>query len=234
MKRIYITASCCVLALSATSLQAFEFTGAEAFVGQINGDSFGEDTRAYGGSAELRFGSFGLQGDVSVRNFETGDNIPSWGLHGFYVVSDALKLGVHYSRENDWSGTYDYANTGVELAYQAGSWDIGAYWYEDRGLDDDWLSTVSGVDVSYAVNDAFSVQGRIAVSGRDDDTTYYGAGGTWRHKSGAFVRFDAGQLEYPGAETATIFGLRAGFEFGNGVSFKQRNYNENLLGYGNQ
>lgn len=220
--------------LATTPLHALEFSGGEVFVSRLTDDFSGatEQTDIIGGSGELRFGAFGLQADVSNRNFVAGDNIPSWGLHGFYAFSENLKAGIHYGQE-DWNG-FRYSNAGIELAYQRGAWDLEAYFYEDHGLDDDWDSTVGGLNAEFGLNEQFSLHGNLAVSSGDDDIIYYGIGGTWHHRSGAFVRLDAGRFDdRDRGEDASVFALRVGFEFGNGVTFSHRNLNENLPGYGN-
>jgi len=221
-------------ALAASPLQAFEFSGGEIFVSRLSDDFSGstEQTDIIGGSGELRFGSFGLQADVSNRSFVAGSNIPAWGLHGFYAFSDNLKAGVHYGQE-DWNG-FRYSNAGVELAYSHDAWNLEAYIYEDHGLDDDWDSTHAGLNAEFGLNEQFSLHGNLSISGGDDEFTYRGIGGTWHHRSGAFVRLDAGRLDdRAGSGEANVFALRIGYEFGNGVTFGHRNVNEDLPGYGN-
>lgn len=220
--------------LLASPLQAFEFSGGEVFVSRLTDDFRGstEQTDMIGGSGELRFGSFGVQADISNRNYDAGSNIPSWGLHGFYAFSENLKAGVHYGQE-DW-GEFRYSNTGIELAYRRGAWDLEAYIYEDHGLDDDWDSTHAGLNAEFGLNEQFSLHGNLSVSNGDDEFTYIGIGGTWHHRSGAFVRLDAGRLDdRAGSDEANVFALRIGYEFGNGVTFSQRNTTESLFGYGN-
>ncbi|MGB0967997.1 MAG: hypothetical protein ACPGUX_07425 [Halocynthiibacter sp.] len=234
MKRQIVISALGVALLAVNPLHAFEFSGGDIFVSRLTDDFSGatEHTNIYGGSGELRFGAFGLQADVSNRTFVAGDNLPSWGVHGFYAFSERLKAGLYYGEET-WSGLR-YSNTGLELAYQRGAWDLEAYFYEDLGLEDDWRSTIGGLNAEFGLNEQFSLHGNLAVSGGDDDIIYYGIGGTWHHRSGAFVRLDAGRFDdRDRGETANVYALRVGFEFGNGVAFSHRNINENLPGYGN-
>ncbi|MGB0901168.1 hypothetical protein [Halocynthiibacter sp.] len=224
----------CACVGGTTSLMAQEFTGAEVFIGGLieDGTGFSEVTDIYGASVELSFGRFGIQGDVSNRNFEIGDNIPSWGLHGIYAATDELKLGLHYGEET-WSGQR-YSNIGAELAWDRGPWGLEAWVTRDSGIDVDWLSVVSAAKATYSFNEAFSLHGKIAFSGGDNNTRYYGVGGSWQHDSGLFVRLDAGHFDYSRRnKSVDVYALRVGYEFGNGVSFNHRNSNESLSGYGN-
>lgn len=219
MKTFAIALAVTGLAAGAAQAQSFAFDGAElAFQSFDSDDDYsGQYLR---GSAEVSFGRFGAQLDLTQFGYNGETEYTSYGLHLFYGVTDQITVGVFYE-DDDWDGDV-YGSSGFEAAYDNGqiSGQLAAGRYEER--DGAYEFDFTQIDIGYELQPGLSVLGEITKTSGSEDLGIVGIGARYETQSGLFA--EAMVAQYSEDYDHKVISFEVGYAFGGGTTFDQRDW----------
>lgn len=139
-------------------------------------------------------------------------------LHGLYELFPETVVGV-YAAEQNLSSLGKITTWGIEGTTQMGA--LGLEGYLGRYDSGARTGSTLGVDVSYALGDAFSL---TAGASSIDATTHiatYSVGGEYQFGNGPVVFADIGRQSSDGS-SGTFVSLGARIDLGSGITFGSR------------
>jgi hypothetical protein len=214
----------------ASSASAFEFTGATATLERRDAEDDRGRQDHFTAGVELSFGA-GFSTQLSFKNTQYTDS-QDFGSRGheLHVIwrpqVEGLALGVFYGEEffDPW-----YTYHGIEAKYAAAAFsaEVAALDYSGSGYDARHMT----LELGYQINDRFSVYAGHSILDRNDfstrsTNTYLGASA--RVAQGFSVYGQYGENDEGPSDRYGIVTLGVRYDFGEGVTFKQRSYNELL------
>ncbi|KEO60673.1 porin [Thioclava indica] len=232
MKQWIFGAVAALAASTALTAQAAEVSGAQVGVSYSNltGSASDADKLSAFGSLEVAFSSaFSVQGDMALNRFGGVDwNGGMFALHGVYHPMQGTAVGAFVGRDRLNSQNVDFY--GLEASQKLNIIDLEGYlWHTETGTD----GTALGLSGSYALNDRFSLGGRLdAFNGRGDDYNRIGVTADYKLASSYSVYGEIGRVDAQDADAEGYIGLgvRATFGAGQGTTFSQRGLQDLLPG----
>ena len=232
MKQWIFGAVAALAASTALTAQAAEVSGAQVGVSYSNltGSASDADKLSAFGSLEVAFSSaFSVQGDMALNRFGGVDwNGGMFALHGVYHPMQGTAVGAFVGRDRLNSQNVDFY--GLEASQKLNMIDLEGYlWHTETRTD----GTVLGLSGSYALNDRFSLGGRLdAFNGRGDDYNRIGVTADYKLASSYSVYGEIGRVDAQGSDAEGYIGLgvRATFGAGQGTTFSQRGLQDLLPG----
>jgi hypothetical protein len=207
--------------------QAFEFAGATLSLEARDAGDFGSQNHFTGG-VELSFGS-GLGTQLSIKNTNynsgSGEDFGARG-HELHLIwrpqVEGLALGV-FCGEEDFDPWFTYH--GIEAKYEVSGFSIEAAALDYAGPSYDARHLT--LELGYQINDRFAVY--VGHSDADDafgfqaSNTY--VGGSAKLAQGFSLYGHYGESDEGGSRFDVVtLGVR--YDLGEGVTFRQRSYNE--------
>jgi hypothetical protein len=204
-------------------------TGATVTLDRRDTDVESDQTHFTAG-VELSFGA-GFSTQLSVKNTDYSDLSPDFGSRGHELhliwrpPVEGLAVGAFYGEEffDPWFQYY-----GVEAKYEVAQFRIEGAVLDYSGGS--YEATHSTLELGYQINDRFGVYAGYSLldeqnTSFDNDVTYVGASAKLAGGFSLYGKYSAVDVAPDDYETVTI-GFR--YDFGNGVTFQQRSYNELL------
>jgi hypothetical protein len=226
MKLSHILLATTLLAPSLASAQSSIFSGGEFALDYWSSDNDITQTQISAGLA-LSFGNaFGAQIGVKSTEYSgNNDASPAYELHLTYALSNGATLGLFVGAEEFGNTTYDYYGaeaafefSGVKAQAHFGNYSGGAYDAQHLGIDAEYdLARVSAPLTLMAGYHGASYNGGAS------DATYAYLGAGYRFGDNIMLSATYG-CETDNIGSVGVAGLSLSYAFGNGVTFKQRNY----------
>jgi hypothetical protein len=204
---------------------ALEFSGAEVALEYRDRANDGSQT-AVDASAALAFGSgFGLQFGLKNADYSPFDAwATGYELHGTYVASDALALGVFAGQEFFGTGSGNaYTYAGIETAYTNGPFSIEVALSRYDG--EFYEATNLALDGAYSFSDRVDFLAGYHGNNTTSPVKYAYVGASYMVADGVDLSAKFGNEDDNGANS-NIVSLGVSYSLGNGVTFRQRSYTD--------
>ena len=218
-----------VFAATGAAAQGFEGAQVELIYHDFEGNYTA--TRLEGG---LNYGitdRIGVQLDLGAYGYD-GDSLteyPTYGLHIYYDVTDAVAVGAFYTT-TDFGGGASEEYVGLEAAYGNGPLYLQGYAAQVLYDGSDSGNTAAGLGFEYDLQTissfgGFALTGSVSKFMRSggNDETISELGVRYSMANGFYAGLDVGRVKDSGS-SADQMAFTLGYEFGNGTRFDQRSY----------
>ncbi|WP_109386206.1 hypothetical protein [Salibaculum griseiflavum] len=229
-----------VALLAGTSAPAVAQSALGTFEGAELSYRFTKTSEDYGynqfmSGVGINFGNLTTQFDLGTGGYDGEFGDPStWTLHVGYMVSPNTEVGAFYGQETWGGGTSDpYQYYGLEGMYATGAFEVEAALgtYLDNNSSDIYYQFLT-VDGAYAFNQNWSALGHLTLTSNSEyyeDFVIIGAGA--RYETGTGMYAQASYHSMRGEFDNNILEFKVGYEFGNGVTYSNRGWNDVLVTY---
>ncbi|MBL1438298.1 MAG: hypothetical protein COB08_019140 [Rhodobacteraceae bacterium] len=245
MKKYFLSSTAAMLLATNAFAGGFSFEGAnvEATSYFYNGNGNEWQNYQIEGSVHVNFGNYvGAQVDLGTAWYDGDEAFDhmTYGLHLFYNVNDAVKVGAFAGRLawDGGTGWEDYY--GAEGRYDNGPISVQAFagivaYYSNPNRD----NKVYGILAEYNIGAVgsladVSLSARTNVfdfAGTTNDFVSYALGSALHFENGAYVELEVGQTGFLEGIMYPRISVAFGWDFGNSTPFERRDYYQVWQGY---